>query len=494
MNLIYQFRKNISIIIILLFALILVSTTGVVFSQSSSGQWTTTILILDNSDSMNEDDASNLTKLEAARNAGYRILEVLEAENQASEGSAGLIGVVSFNSSADVELSPTSNIDSARSALRNLRADGSTAMPDGLDLGIDLLEGSDPDVKPIIILLTDGMPNVGLNTDQTLSEDRVQEQVLDLASQAGNKGICIYTVGLGDPVVQNYDESFLRSVAARASCGAYYRAEDANELANIYVGLRHETTGQVLLRKSGEIQEGQVISIAQVEVPLYQDQMLFTLNWPGSELIPILTDPQGTKVSSTYPGISTSKTQSLATVIVQNPIPGRWVVEAQGAYVPQGRTTYNAVLSVRERIPTAPDFQQPTPISMGGTGIAIVIVILAGVIVYIVVLSQTKRRGRTSPRKAKGGGRLTILDGPSAGVSITLTEGMLAGRGSACQLRIQDRSASRQHAQFRSTRSGWYIYDLGSAAGTKVNGRTVSESGLKSGDIILLGNTRIEFR
>lgn len=452
----------------------------------------TTILVLDNSDSMNEEDASTDTKLEAAGRAGYRILDVLDAENQALEGSAGQIGIVSFNSTAQVELGLTTNMEAARSTLSRMSADGATAMPDGLEEGINLLKGLDADIQ-VLILLTDGMPNVGLGSNHSLSDVEVQNQVLDLAAQAGDLGICIYTIGLGDPLVQNFDEQFLRSVSSNAGCGAYYRAEDATQLANIYVKLRHESTGKVLLERSGEIQQNEEVPLGDVEVPLNQEQMMFTLNWPGSELFPVLTDPNNRRLDSSYPGISISTTESLASVIVKNPIPGIWKVSIQGIDVPYGVTTYNAILSVRERIDAVAVI--PQPVSFGGGGIAVVLTIVVAFIVFIFVLGQkNKRTLRRSPIGTKARGRLHVLGGASADSSINIVEGMLVGRGSACHLRLMDRKVSRQHAQFRLIGGKWYVYDLGSMSGTSVNGRPVQQSVLKAGDIIRVGDTTIEFR
>src|SRR5262245_21361211 len=52
---------------------------------------------------------------------------------------------------------------------------------------------------------------------------------------------------------------------------------------------------------------------------------------------------------------------------------------------------------------------------------------------------------------------------------------------------------SRNHAVIESYGEGWRLRDLGSRNGTKVNGRRVSESKLRHGDIVHLGAVEIRY-
>jgi pSer/pThr/pTyr-binding forkhead associated (FHA) protein len=71
---------------------------------------------------------------------------------------------------------------------------------------------------------------------------------------------------------------------------------------------------------------------------------------------------------------------------------------------------------------------------------------------------------------------------------------LLIGRGSACDLRLDDRSVSRQHARLRYAQGAWFIQDQGSRGGTYVNGAPVTACRLNSGDVIKIGNTSLIFR
>lgn len=62
------------------------------------------------------------------------------------------------------------------------------------------------------------------------------------------------------------------------------------------------------------------------------------------------------------------------------------------------------------------------------------------------------------------------------------------GRDRSCQIRICDRSVSRQHAVFRSTDHGWQLTDLGSTNGTLINEEVTSSAMLRQGDRIQFGS------
>jgi Mg-chelatase subunit ChlD len=336
---------------------------------------TATALIFDVSGSMDEYDASGMTKLQAAQAAGADILNIIAAENQAQGGVVhNDIAIVSFSNTAWVNLSLTTDVSAAQSALQGLYPMEGTGMPDGLKTGLDLLSGTTSGSKPIIILLTDGLPNVGQGGDMTADEDTVRKQVLDLASQAGQQGMCVYTVGFGDPYSGNIDEGFLGQVSANSGCGTYYNAQDANDLANVYIELRHLSTGDILLQKGGQISQSQQLDLGSVDVPQNQSILLYTLNWPGSRLDPILIDPSGQRVDASYPGASISTYSTLASIVIANPKPGTWQLAAFGADVPEGTTDFNALLSARPAPPT----EVPTPPQPSGLPVAVLFIALVG--------------------------------------------------------------------------------------------------------------------
>lgn len=67
------------------------------------------------------------------------------------------------------------------------------------------------------------------------------------------------------------------------------------------------------------------------------------------------------------------------------------------------------------------------------------------------------------------------------------------GRGKECDFVLDDKSVSKQHAQFVSAQGNWVLSDLGSSNGVLVNGSRVDEVALKSGDRIQLGRCTFEY-
>lgn len=73
--------------------------------------------------------------------------------------------------------------------------------------------------------------------------------------------------------------------------------------------------------------------------------------------------------------------------------------------------------------------------------------------------------------------------------------GVVVGRGSEADLRVDDPGVSRRHAEFR-VRSGPHglevsLLDLGSTNGTLVDGRRVKQAALRDGSTVQIGATRI---
>lgn len=105
------------------------------------------------------------------------------------------------------------------------------------------------------------------------------------------------------------------------------------------------------------------------------------------------------------------------------------------------------------------------------------------------------------------------LDGPSAETSVlhaadwqpmaTVTisgtdhdvvlrgDRMVVGRLTGCDICLEDRSASREHAVFTAEGSGWALEDLGSTNGTLLNGNRLARERLRDGDRITIGLTEL---
>jgi hypothetical protein len=88
---------------------------------------------------------------------------------------------------------------------------------------------------------------------------------------------------------------------------------------------------------------------------------------------------------------------------------------------------------------------------------------------------------------------LEVRTGVDAGARLLLDGGRVtAGRGSSCDLVVRDTTISREHAAFVRRGDAWWVIDLGSTNGTRVNGLRAAEHPIVPGDRIELGDVVVE--
>jgi two-component system cell cycle response regulator len=84
--------------------------------------------------------------------------------------------------------------------------------------------------------------------------------------------------------------------------------------------------------------------------------------------------------------------------------------------------------------------------------------------------------------------------GPGMGSRYPLADApIVLGRGSDCEIRINDHSVSRKHARIQPGSDGYYAVDLQSTNGTYVNDTPASMCKLKDGDYLRVGNCIYRF-
>lgn len=95
------------------------------------------------------------------------------------------------------------------------------------------------------------------------------------------------------------------------------------------------------------------------------------------------------------------------------------------------------------------------------------------------------------PRRTRGLATVTVDDFDH---DVVLDgEQVLVGRLKECQIRPDDANVSRRHAAFIRLPDGWAIEDLDSTNGTRVNGRSITRTRLRDGDIIEVGLSRLVY-
>jgi Mg-chelatase subunit ChlD len=463
---------------------------------------TSTILLLDTSGSMEEQDVTGYTKIQSAQKAASAILNVILTEKTSISSHIHQVGLISFDDSARTLASISEDLAPIQSAVDNLYASGATAMADGLNMAIDMNSSVGSSYSKMVILLSDGLPNIGLNGSHSIEDSVIIDELLGLARSAKSSGICIHTIGLGLPDqsggLSDYasmNKDLLMQIASESGCGNYYDANTASELANAFIEIRHSALGKILFNQKGEISQGEELDLGSVPVEQNQEILLFTLNWPGSQLKLSISDPSGITVDETYPNASMNISSSLISLVVAEPQYGDWRIKILGQDVPEGQTNYNMLISSRVKpiidTPTPNPTQTPAPQTIiprrttGSGFLVLVVILIIGGIGWGVYWSTRKK-----DRKL-GTSHQAVLVGYSQnlqGKQIPLSSNFTIGRGSSSNLRLESRQISRLHAQIFNTNGEWYIKDLNSQLGTFVNNKQIGVIKLTPGDRIRIEN------
>ena len=301
---------------------------------------TGTILIMDVSSSMGWDWKGGV-KIESAKKAALNFIEHVarEAENR---GTDHRIAIVAFSTTAQILLPLTSNYEKARKTVISLDPVAATNIGDGLIKGLQELQKLEKDSQRFMILLSDGVSNRGLSSQRILSGP---------VARARQQGICIHTVGFGDP--GDIDQAFLRRIATESGCGTYGYAETPTQLFYTYVRARHTALGNIMAEFSA-IDE-RVVMIPDLPSALgtvillgEEREMHYTLAWSEEGAISAqLRDPSGRVFDSSVPGVVSYSGETFSYVMVPSPARGVWTVEAVPAFAVPEETEYYAVVSTR---------------------------------------------------------------------------------------------------------------------------------------------------
>lgn len=183
------------------------------------------LLTVDLSGSMDTEDFTDAAGVRTDRlTAVKQVLADFLAEREGDR-----VGLVLFGSAAFVQAPFTADLEVVQELLdeAQVRMLGPrTMLGDAIGLGINLFERSEVEER-VMIVLTDGN-----DTGSLVPPEKAAHIAADL-------GVVIHTVAIGDPEAvgeQALDEATLRTVA-NITNGSFSRADDREELANIYAEL-----------------------------------------------------------------------------------------------------------------------------------------------------------------------------------------------------------------------------------------------------------------
>ncbi len=89
---------------------------------------------------------------------------------------------------------------------------------------------------------------------------------------------------------------------------------------------------------------------------------------------------------------------------------------------------------------------------------------------------------------------IATVTGPDGAVLSLTASRHTIGRLASCDLHVDDTTVSREHAAVVRRGDTWWLLDLGSTNGTRVNGVQAAEQPLSDGDEIEVGDAELVFR
>lgn len=197
----------------------------------------TTLFLLDVSGSMSQSMGSSFDASEAHNKIGALKRALMAAlEERIKHPSNDRMGIVTFGGNdfdnetpgVYVKVSPETTTHSHLELCSKLYARGGTPMYAALKQAKELLESVEGFVR--IVLVTDGCPT------GSFGKEEVKAFVREMAK---DYGFVIDTVGVGTELCFEYDEKFLKDLAALGE-GQFYPVADADALRNRFLEMERE--------------------------------------------------------------------------------------------------------------------------------------------------------------------------------------------------------------------------------------------------------------
>ncbi len=337
-------------------------------------------IVGDVSGSMGDSLSSGGTKIEALREAGHVITNIVENSANVYQGAQGL-SIVKFESNAQTVSVPHNDYEFIHQCIDTLNSSGGTNISSGLEAGISQLMGTKSNQK-VIILMTDGQDSGN------------RENMLQQARTAAENGIKIYTIGFGNSV----NEELLKAIATEGKGEYRYSATDS--IVSIISGFLYSyesSRGDVLLDVQSTVSEGETVTAKDFDVPEKSGNLNTVLYWPGSLLELILIDPNGRKVDEKYPGATINNETIPATVTISEPLHGNWKFKVKGIETSYENEPYYAIASFNDKANTLAAINTPLPtMVLVGSYCLPIGVFMIFVSISLLILVNKKKKGKNN--------------------------------------------------------------------------------------------------
>ena len=240
------------------------------------------------------------------------------------------IGIVVFETSAKRIQDLTDDKSLLKNKINSLTTSGSTALGDGIYSSVEMLLEDKGKHISAIILLTDGKSNTGRDP-------------LDAAYYAKSNNISIYTIGIGDLNIGEFNPELLRKIS-NITGGIYYQVDISRGVRDemlweIYMKIITQLAGgKVIGQYYGKIRQGEVRKY-KIDIKENTDELTVMLSYSGSLLTVKLIDPDNEVIreKNKYNYTRTDVIHICSTGIdvwkIQYPKKGTWIIEIEAINV-----------------------------------------------------------------------------------------------------------------------------------------------------------------
>jgi Mg-chelatase subunit ChlD len=204
---------------------ILVRASGQAPTQVCSTVASDTMVVIDKSGSMNDRITGTTTKIAAAKSAATNFINILAAETK------NTLGFVSFETTATLNNTLTTDYNAVKTQINNISANGDTCIQCAiLKANQEIASHGRSNAKKVVVLLTDGIANRIEGGSGKVSQTTAEQKAIE-AAQAGKtaNGTVFFTIGLGNDI----NSTFLKKLATDTG-GQYYASPTTDQLNSIY--------------------------------------------------------------------------------------------------------------------------------------------------------------------------------------------------------------------------------------------------------------------
>jgi Ca-activated chloride channel homolog len=419
-----------------------------------------------------------------------------------------LIAVTCFSNDARVAVPLTPRAAWKASVLSALGADGGTNIAAGLELAARLFDVKVPPARGTLVLLSDGQPNVGAATPRELAS----------LARALRERLSISTLGYGE----DHNDAVLASIAeSGGGCYAYIATPEQCrvELARV-VGAQVDVIADRIvlafepaagIAGAGELELPDVcagdrrIAAFDLEVPALPElgsatlgRLVLTCRSAAGELvsIPVVVDVHVAERSgprnAVAHGLGLVRDGELARTVASR-------LADAGSFAEARRALRACLDRIRDALPES---AMPRLDDMAEQ-----------LVDDIALLDQRPdeealrayRRGQhalgtphASPMLARAYGSVpkatVCILGDRGASPIVLEREMTFGRTASADVQLLSSQVSRRHTRIVAVDGAFWVNDLGSSNGTRLNGAAVTSQRLHDGDVIEIGDVRLLFR